>query len=73
MKEFKLSLGLAALIAAFSSTTFAYTVEGTVSDEGGQAVSGAKVSLLKEGKSAQKRPTSPRRPKSFSEKPGRKG
>lgn len=53
MKEFKLSLGLAALIAAFSSTTFAYTVEGTVSDEGGQAVSGAKVSLLKEGKSAQ--------------------
>lgn len=53
MKGTKLSLGLAAIIAALSSTTFAYTVEGTVSDEGGQAVSGAKVSLLKEGKSAQ--------------------
>lgn len=52
MKGIKLSFGLAAVVAALSSTAFAYTVEGTVSDEGGQAVSGASVSLLKEGKSA---------------------
>lgn len=40
-----------ALAALLSTTSFAYTVEGTVKDESGAAVKDASVSLLKEGKS----------------------
>ena len=52
MKAKHLSFLSAACIAAICSTSFAYTVSGTVSDGEGKAIKGASVSLLKEGKTA---------------------
>ena len=52
MKAKHLSLFSAACIAALCSTSFAYTVSGSVSDDQGKAIKGASVSLLKEGKTA---------------------
>ena len=52
MKAQHLSLLSAVCIAALSSTSFAYTVSGSVSDGEGKAIKGASVSLLKEGKTA---------------------
>ena len=42
----------AACLLAFCGLASAYTVSGTVSDEQGQAISGASVALVKEGKTA---------------------
>ena len=52
MKAKRLSLISAACIAALCSTSFAYTVSGTVSDSDGKALKDVDVSLLKEGKTA---------------------
>lgn len=46
-----LSILTTALVAGLSVGSFAYTLSGTVSDDNGQAVSGAQVSLIKENKS----------------------
>lgn len=46
-----LPLFTTALVAGLSVGSFAYTLSGTVSDDKGQAVSGAQVSLIKENKS----------------------
>jgi len=50
MKAKYLSLFSVACIAAMCVSSFAYTVEGTVSDDEGKALKGVSVSLLKEGK-----------------------
>ena len=52
MRAKSLSFISAACIAALCTTSFAYTISGTVSDEEGKAIKGASVSLLKEGKTA---------------------
>ena len=52
MKVKHLSLISAACIAALSSTSLAYTISGTVSDDQGKALKDVSVSLLKEGKTA---------------------
>ena len=52
MRAKKLSFVSAACIAALCTTSFAYTISGTVSDEEGKAIKDASVSLLKEGKTA---------------------
>lgn len=51
MKDLRLSSFLGVLCATFATSTFAYDVSGTVSDESGNPVSGANVSLIKEAKS----------------------
>jgi len=50
MKAKRLSFVSAACVAAFCSTSFAYTISGSVSDDQGQAIKGVTVDLLKEGK-----------------------
>jgi poly(3-hydroxybutyrate) depolymerase len=50
MKAKRLSLVSAAFIAALCTTSYAYTVEGTVKDDEGKAIKDVSVSLLKEGK-----------------------
>ena len=50
MKAKRLSFVSAACIAALCTTSFAYTVEGTVKDDQGKALKDVSVSLLKEGK-----------------------
>lgn len=50
MKAKRLSFISAAFIAALCTTSYAYTVEGTVKDDQGQALKDVSVSLLKEGK-----------------------
>jgi poly(3-hydroxybutyrate) depolymerase len=50
MKAKQLSLVTAACVAALCSTTFAYTISGTVSDDQGKLIKDVDVSLLKEGK-----------------------
>jgi len=50
MRAKHLSLISAAFAAALSTTSFAYTIDGTVSDDQGKALKGVSVSLLKEGK-----------------------
>jgi len=52
MRAKHLSLISAAFAAALSTTSFAYTIDGTVSDDQGKALKGVSVSLLKEGKTA---------------------
>ena len=52
MKAKHLSFLSAACIAALCSTSFAYTIEGTVKDDQGKALKDVSVSLLKEGKTA---------------------
>ena len=52
MRAKSLSFISAACIAALCTTSFAYTISGTVSDEEGKAIKDASVSLLKEGKTA---------------------
>ncbi|SIO41312.1 T9SS type A sorting domain-containing protein [Fibrobacter sp. UWB11] len=52
MKTKRLSFVTAACAAALCSTSFAYTISGTVSDDNGQAIKDVDVSLLKEGKTA---------------------
>ncbi len=47
----RLPLFISALAAALGSSAFAYTVSGTVSDENGQAIKDASVTLVKENKS----------------------
>lgn len=46
-----LPLFISAIAATLGSSAFAYTVSGTVSDENGQAIKGASVTLVKENKS----------------------
>ena len=48
----RLPLFISAVAATIGSSAFAYTVSGTVTDESNQAISGASVTLVKEGKSA---------------------
>ena len=50
MKAKHLSLVSAACIAALCTASFAYTVEGTVTNDEGKAIKDVSVSLLKEGK-----------------------
>ena len=50
MKAKRLSFVTAACVAALCTTSFAYTVSGTVSDDQGKVLNGVDVSLLKEGK-----------------------
>jgi poly(3-hydroxybutyrate) depolymerase len=52
MKAKRLSFVTAACVAALCSTSFAYTISGTVSDDQGKAIKDVDVSLLKEGKTA---------------------
>ena len=50
MKAKRLSFVTAACVAALCTTSFAYTVSGTVSDDQGKVLNGVDVTLLKEGK-----------------------
>ncbi len=50
MKAKRLSFVTAAFAAALCSTSFAYTISGTVSDDQGKLIKDVDVSLLKEGK-----------------------
>ena len=50
MKAKRLSFVTAACVAALCSTSFAYTISGTVSDDQGKLIKDVDVSLLKEGK-----------------------
>ena len=50
MKAKRLSFVTAACVAALCTTSFAYTISGTVSDDQGKLIKDVDVSLLKEGK-----------------------